>query len=75
MGFPNKGLNYVKKQLETLIDKLGSHPNPTPLFINLGKNRHTPLEKAVLDYKKGMLELQNTPLPLLSISAALIPNL
>ena len=56
MGFPNKGLVYVKKKLEMLSKEQAS--NPTPLFINLGKNRQTPLDEAVEDYKKGMLALQ-----------------
>ena len=52
MGFPNKGLEFFQNQLAV---KGISTP---PLFINLGKNRQTPLESAVLDYKKGMLDLQ-----------------
>ena len=56
MGFPNKGLSYFKNQLEGLFKDQSDFP--TPLFINLGKNRQTPLEQAVSDYKKGMLALQ-----------------
>ena len=55
MGFPNKGLDFFKKQLEVVFKENPSFP--APIFINLGKNRTTPLDSAVLDYKKGMLSL------------------
>jgi len=55
MGFPNKGLVYVKNKLTRLFKE---QKLKTPLFINLGKNRQTPLEQAVEDYKKGMLALE-----------------
>ena len=55
MGFPNKGLSYFQSQLEELFKSQSDFP--TPLFINLGKNRKTPLESAVLDYQKGLLAL------------------
>ena len=56
MGFPNKGLNYIEKQLENLFETQ-SFPLPL-LFINLGKNRQTPIDQAIVDYKKGMLALE-----------------
>lgn len=56
MGFPNKGLNYFKTQLEKLFGDQSA--GLTPLFINLGKNRQTPLAEAVADYKKGLQALE-----------------
>lgn len=52
MGFPNKGLAFVEKQLELIFKEYESLP--TPLFISLGKNRNTDQKSALLDYKKGM---------------------
>lgn len=52
MGFPSRGYSYVKKQLLNLEDRYH-----TPLFINIGKNRDTPLEKASSDYILLMHEL------------------
>ncbi len=43
MGFPSKGAEFVQKRL------LGLKRN-VPLFINIGKNRDTPLENAGADY-------------------------
>ena len=87
MGFPNRGLNYVKRKLSYLAEhnwfggnfagqdvsvsteKSGAGQNLTdsvvsqnhrwntqsiPLFINIGKNRQTPLSQAVEDYKKSL---------------------
>ena len=78
MGFPNKGLDFVKQKLEILFDSLQLETklkNPidgvqslnsplegfesktqlsSPLFINIGKNRDTPISQAVGDYKKSM---------------------
>lgn len=45
MGFPNLGCEAAKKQLSTL-----KKPYPTPLFVNIGKNRWTENEKAHEDY-------------------------
>ncbi len=45
MGFPNKGSDYALKQLSRLGPK-----RATPIFINIGKNRHTPIENATVDY-------------------------
>ena len=45
MGFPSRGMEYVKQQLM----ELGENKH-TPLFINIGKNRDTKLEVAHKDY-------------------------
>ena len=45
LGFPNKGKDFLKKEL-LLQDK----KRTVPLFINIGKNRDTPLEQAEKDY-------------------------
>ena len=47
MGFPNKGSEFVKKKLVDLPEN-----KPTPVFINIGKNRQTPLPQAIEDYRK-----------------------
>lgn len=52
MGFPNKGLDFVKQRLLCLPEK-----RQTPIFINIGKNRHTPISKAFEDYKKLLCSL------------------
>ena len=60
MGFPNKGLSFVKQRLETLFKDFNcSQPEelPSPLFINIGKNRETPIAQAIEDYRKGMTAL------------------
>ena len=58
MGFPNKGLDFVKQKLEILFESLHKGgQQPSPLFINIGKNRDTPLSQAVGDYKKSMESL------------------
>ena len=59
MGFPNKGVDFVKKQLEILFESFNNTQTdtsklPSPLFINIGKNRATPVTQAVEDYRKGM---------------------
>ncbi|MBS0288316.1 MAG: dihydroorotate dehydrogenase (quinone), partial [Proteobacteria bacterium] len=43
MGFNNKGVDY-------LLERIKSYPRHCPLGINIGKNKDTPLEKAVNDY-------------------------
>ena len=64
MGFPYKGIDCMRENLEKLFGDI-SHfkpedgkssllKKPSPLFINIGKNRQTPLDKAIKDYKKGM---------------------
>jgi len=52
MGFPNKGLEFVKKNLSGLPEK-----RPSPVFINIGKNRQTPVSQAFEDYKKSLSAL------------------
>ncbi|MCB0102545.1 MAG: quinone-dependent dihydroorotate dehydrogenase [Anaerolineales bacterium] len=44
MGFPSRGMEYVKKQLS------GKRKQDSILGVNLGKNKETPNEDAVLDY-------------------------
>ena len=48
MGFPNKGLLFVRKQLQALPS---TEKRPAPVFVNIGKNRDTPFEKAFKDYQ------------------------
>jgi dihydroorotate dehydrogenase len=49
MGFPNLGVAHLKAQLL----KWG-RPYETPVFVNIGKNRETPNEKAHEDYLTNM---------------------
>jgi dihydroorotate dehydrogenase len=52
MGFNNKGIDYVIKQLEkTRYQGI--------LGINIGKNKETPLEKAIDDYLQGFLSFHS----------------
>jgi dihydroorotate dehydrogenase len=58
MGFPGRGSGFVMKQLkpvekvDMLSRVLGLRPkkSPVPLGVNLGKNKNTSNEDAVLDY-------------------------
>lgn len=45
MGFPNKGSQTLKNRLQKTRDKI-----TVPLFVNIGKNRQTPNDKAFEDY-------------------------
>jgi len=45
MGFPNSGCHHALSKLK----QIKSHH--TPIFISIGKNRNTPLDKASLDYQ------------------------
>lgn len=45
MGFPNKGAIYVAGQLKAL-----GKARPTPIFLNIGKNRETKNTEATRDY-------------------------
>jgi len=45
MGFPSRGAEFVKRQLSASSEQL-----PVVLGMNLGKNKDTPNEEAVLDY-------------------------
>lgn len=47
MGFPSPGSEVVKKEIDLFVDQ---HPK-FPLFINIGKNRQTPLDQAGVEYK------------------------
>ena len=47
MGFNNKGVDYLTKQMS------GNH-SKVPIGINLGKNKQTPIESAVDDYLIGL---------------------
>ena len=47
MGFPNRGMAFMKKRLLCLPEKKQS-----PLFVNIGKNRRTEISQAFDDYKK-----------------------
>lgn len=47
MGFPNQGLEAIKKRLEKI-----NKPHFTPIFVNIGKNRDTPSQEAHKDYIK-----------------------
>ena len=47
MGFPNRGLDFMKNRLSSLPKE-----KPSPVFINIGKNRQTPVSKASEDYEK-----------------------
>ena len=52
MGFPNRGLQFIKEKLSCLPEK-----RPSPIFINIGKNRQTPISEAFEDYKKSLSAL------------------
>lgn len=45
MGFPNRGAKSAMRHLKAL-----KSPHFTPIFVNVGKNRNTPNEKAHEDY-------------------------
>lgn len=47
LGFPSQGADSVKKRLSGL-----KQPHFTPVFVNIGKNRDTPMERACDDYVK-----------------------
>ena len=46
MGFNNKGVDY-------LVERVRDRPRDYVLGINIGKNRDTPLERALDDYRAG----------------------
>ena len=52
LGFPGEGVDVVQKRLKSL-----QNYKPTPLFANIGKNRHTPNNKAEEDYQKCIAKL------------------
>ena len=47
LGFPGDGMEKAKKRLKNL-----QHFRPTPIFANIGKNRHTKNKNAETDYIK-----------------------
>jgi dihydroorotate dehydrogenase len=49
MGFPNSGFEAVRPRIKKFKQK-----NSTPVFINIGKNRDTPLAEASKDYVAGI---------------------
>lgn len=51
MGFPNAGFEAVLPKIKHFKK---TSKSKTPLFINIGKNRATPLESAQDDYVKGI---------------------
>lgn len=55
MGFPSKGAEKVKAQLEKI-----SGARLTPVFANIGKNATTPLENAHQDYIHLLEKLSGT---------------
>lgn len=55
LGFPSQGCDIVKKRLLSL-----KQPHFTPVFVNIGKNRDTPMERACDDYVKLVRTLGNT---------------
>lgn len=57
MGFNNAGAEAVAARLERLQQNFG--PNQTPLGINLGKSKITPLEQAPQDYLQSLERLWN----------------
>lgn len=53
MGFPSKGIEVARRNLKS------AQPFSTPVFVNIGKNRNTPNDKAALDYRRGLNELKD----------------
>ncbi len=51
MGFPNAGFKTTLPKIINYKKKMG---NNTPIFINIGKNKTTPLKKAQDDYISGI---------------------
>ncbi|MBX9767368.1 MAG: quinone-dependent dihydroorotate dehydrogenase, partial [Bdellovibrionales bacterium] len=54
LGFPSVGAKKIKKRVERL-----KWPHFTPVFVNVGRNRTTPNEKAADDYVSVMLEFKD----------------
>ena len=50
LGFNNKGVNYLKKQLTGFEKKI-------PIGVNIGKNADTPIHDAFTDYQYCMREI------------------
>lgn len=47
MGFPSAGLGLFQKRLQRL-----QRPYPSPVFVNIGKNRQTSNQEALRDYEQ-----------------------
>lgn len=54
LGFPSVGAKKVRQRVERL-----KWPHFTPVFINVGRNRTTPNDKAAEDYVSVMLEFKD----------------
>jgi dihydroorotate dehydrogenase len=54
MGFPNQGAEALRRRLSSLYQ-----PHFTPIFVNIGKNRTTPIERAAEDYVYLMRKLKD----------------
>lgn len=54
MGFPNSGSKALAKRLLQIRSQI-----KVPLFVNIGKNRDTPIENAHSDYIKCITELES----------------
>lgn len=54
MGFNNKGQDYIAKKIEHKKPRLN-----IPIGVNIGKNKCTPNDEAVLDYGKGFSCFKN----------------
>lgn len=52
LGFPSQGVRRVRDRLSKL-----PRPFPAPLFVNIGKNATTPLDRAQNDYSELLHEL------------------
>ena len=53
MGFNNQGMDILSQRLESL------YPFATPLGANIGKNKTTSAENALLDYEKLIVKLKD----------------
>ena len=53
LGFPNQGLRRIRQRLLSLKKR------PSPLLVNLGKNRETPIKKALKDYTDGIQSFES----------------
>jgi len=53
LGFNNEGMEALRERLEAL------QPSPVTLGINLGKNKVTPPEEAILDYEVLLRNLED----------------
>ena len=54
MGFPSKGVEHVLSKIKPLYQ-----PHFTPIFVNIGKNHHTPLDMAHMDYIQCIQKLED----------------